>query len=81
MSSIKSNADSLTKTFSNLAKKIALAFSISKFVSFSMDAAKYATQTEASVQRLIDIYGIRYPPRPAPPSALIEPSLIFRRMV
>ena len=57
MSSIKSNADSLTKTFSNLAKKIALAFSISKFVSFSMDAAKYATQTEASVQRLIDIYG------------------------
>ena len=36
---------------------LAVAFSITKIIQFSNEASEFATQTEASVQRLIDIYG------------------------
>ena len=57
MSKIKSDAGGLTKTFGKLASAIGLAFSVTAIVQFSKESAKLATQTEASVQRLIDIYG------------------------
>lgn len=57
MSKIKSDAGGLTKTFGKLASAIGLAFSVTAIVQFSRESAKLATQTEASVQRLIDIYG------------------------
>lgn len=59
----KSVADSnkafsgLKNTLSNLAGVVATAFSISTLVNFSKEAANVAMSTEASVQRLIDIYG------------------------
>lgn len=40
-----------------LAGYLALAFSVTKITQFSKESASLATQTEASVQRLIDIYG------------------------
>lgn len=57
MSKIKSDAGGLTKTFGKLASAIGLAFSVTAIVQFSRESAKLATQTEASVRRLIDIYG------------------------
>ena len=41
----------------SLAGYLALAFSITKIIQFSNEAGQFATQTEASVQRLVDIYG------------------------
>lgn len=41
----------------SLAGYLALAFSVTKLISFSNESASLATQTEASVQRLVDIYG------------------------
>lgn len=57
MSKIKSDAGGLTKVFGKLASAIGVAFSVATIVQFSRESAKLATQTEASVQRLIDIYG------------------------
>lgn len=57
MSKIKSDAGGLTKTFGKLASAIGVAFSVATVIQFSKESAKLATQTEASVQRLIDIYG------------------------
>ena len=57
MSQIQGKASSLTKTFKSLAGAIGLAFSVSTIVQFSKQAGQFATQTEASVQRLVDIYG------------------------
>ena len=57
MSQIKSDAGGLTKAFGKLASAIGVAFSVATIVQFSRESAKLATQTEASVQRLIDIYG------------------------
>lgn len=57
MSKIKSDAGGLTKAFGKLASAIGVAFSVATIVQFSRESAKFATQTEASVQRLIDIYG------------------------
>ena len=57
MSKIKSDAGGLTKTFGKLASAIGLAFSVTAIVQFSKESAKLSTQTEASGQRLIDIYG------------------------
>lgn len=57
MSQIKSDAGGLTKVFGKLASAIGVAFSVATIVQFSRESAKLATQTEASVQRLIDIYG------------------------
>ena len=41
----------------SLAGYLALAFSVTKIIQFSNEAGQLATQTEASVQRLVDIYG------------------------
>ena len=55
--SMKSGAKSLTSTFSKLGGVIGAAFSIRAIVQFSNEASKMASNTEASIQRLIDIYG------------------------
>lgn len=57
MSQMQGKATSLTKTFSKLGAAIASAFTIQKIIQFSNEAGQLATQTEASVQRLVDIYG------------------------
>lgn len=57
MSQMQGKATSLTKTFSKLGAAIASAFAIQKIIQFSNEAGRLATQTEASVQRLVDIYG------------------------
>ena len=57
MSQMQGKATSLTKTFSKLGAAIASAFAIQKIIQFSKEAGQLATQTEASVQRLVDIYG------------------------
>lgn len=57
MSQMQGKAANLTKTFSKLGAAIASAFAIQKIIQFSNESASLATQTEASVQRLVDIYG------------------------
>lgn len=57
MSQMQGKAAELTKTFSKLGAAIASAFAIQKIIQFSNEAGQLATQTEASVQRLVDIYG------------------------
>ena len=57
MSQMEGKAAGLTKTFGKLASAIASAFAIQKIIQFSNESASLATQTEASVQRLVDIYG------------------------
>lgn len=57
MSQMQGKAANLTKTFSKLGAAIASAFAIQKIIQFSNEAGQLATQTEASVQRLVDIYG------------------------
>lgn len=52
-----SGIKSFGKSLKNLAGALGLAFSINQIVKFSNEAGKMATQTEASVQRLVDIYG------------------------
>lgn len=54
---MNTKTDSLTKTFSKLGSAIASAFAIQKIIQFSNESANLAIQTEASVQRLVDIYG------------------------
>lgn len=41
----------------SIAGYLAIAFSVTKLIQFSNEAGQLATQTEASVQRLVDIYG------------------------
>ena len=41
----------------SIAGYLAFAFSVTKIIQFSNESASLATQTEASVQRLVDIYG------------------------
>lgn len=53
----KSAFDSVGNSLKALATQLALVFSAGKIISFSKEAASFATQTEASVQRLVDIYG------------------------
>ena len=57
MSQIDGRAAGLTKTFSKLAAAIASAFAIQRIIQFTNQSASLATQTEASIQRLVDIYG------------------------
>lgn len=57
MSSIKSTSKSLTHSFKALGGALAAAFSVTAILNFSKEAGEFATQTEASVQRLVDIYG------------------------
>lgn len=57
ISAMKSGVSSLTGAFKKLAGVIGVAFSVSAVVAFSKSSSELATQTEANVQRLIDIYG------------------------
>lgn len=57
MNSIKSNSSSVMSSLDNLGKKIITVFSVQKLLQFSLESSKFAMETEASVQRLIDIYG------------------------
>ena len=57
MSSMKSGANSVSSSFKALARYIAAAFSLKAILQFSKASSSLAIQTEASVQRLIDIYG------------------------
>ena len=57
MRDIKGNANSLTSSFKSLATAVGLAFSVSKILQFSKAASDLAIKTEASVRRLVDIYG------------------------
>lgn len=57
MSTMKSGVSSLTSAFGKLASVIGLAFSVGAIVKFGKESADLATKTEASIQRLIDIYG------------------------
>ena len=53
----KSAFSKVGSALKGLASKLALAFSVTKLLQFSNEAGQMATQQEASVQRLIDIYG------------------------
>lgn len=57
MSTMKSGVSALSGTFKKLGATVAAAFSIKVLIDFSKEASNLATQTEASVQRLVDIYG------------------------
>lgn len=57
MSTMKGGVSSLTGAFGKLAGAIGIAFSVGAIVKFSKEASNLATETESSVQRLIDIYG------------------------
>lgn len=57
MSKIEGKASKMTKTFSKLGAALAATFAVKKIIQFSNEAANLAIQTEASVQRLVDIYG------------------------
>lgn len=56
-STSKSAFSKVGSALKGLASKLALAFSVTKLLQFSNEASEMATQQEASVQRLIDIYG------------------------
>ena len=55
--SMKSGIKSLSSSLTALGSVIGAVFSVTAIVNFSKEASKFATETEASVQRLIDIYG------------------------
>ena len=57
LATMKSGASSVTSAFSKLGLAISTAFAVKQIIAFSNEAGKLATQTEASVQRLYDIYG------------------------
>lgn len=57
LATMKSGASSVTSAFSKLGLTISAVFAVKQIVAFSNEAGKLATQTEASVQRLVDIYG------------------------
>ena len=57
MSTMKSGVSALSGTFKKLGATVAAAFSVKVLIDFSKEASNLATQTEASVQRLVDIYG------------------------
>ena len=57
MTSMQKGVKSLSSSFKALGSTIAAVFSITAIINFSKQAGEFATQTEASVQRLADIYG------------------------
>ena len=57
MTSMQKGVKSLSNSFKALGSTIAAVFSITAIINFSKQAGEFATQTEASIQRLIDIYG------------------------
>ena len=54
---IKKSLSGVTSALSKIGGLLGVTFGIYGFVNFSKQASEFATQTEASVQRLIDIYG------------------------
>ena len=58
MSTMKSGVSSLVSSFGKLASAIGVAFSVGALIKFSKESSNLATASEASVQRLIDIYGV-----------------------
>ena len=56
-SSMKNSVKNMSSSFAKLGGIIATVFSIRAIIQFSNEASKMASTTEASVQRLIDIYG------------------------
>ena len=57
IASMQNGVKSLSSSFKALGSTIAAVFSVTAIINFSKQAGEFATQTEASVQRLIDIYG------------------------
>lgn len=57
MTSMQKSVKSLSSSFKALSSTIATVFSVTAIINFSKQAGEFATQTEASVQRLINIYG------------------------
>lgn len=57
MTSMQNGVKSLSSSFKALGSTIAAVFSVAAIINFSKKAGEFATQTESSVQRLIDIYG------------------------
>ena len=57
MTSMQKGVKSLSSSFKALGSTIAAVFSVTAIIRFSKQSAEFATQTEASVQRLVDIYG------------------------
>ncbi len=57
VNSLSKGIKSITNSFSALGGMIATVFSVTAIWNFSKEAGQMATSTEASVQRLIDIYG------------------------
>ena len=53
----KTTAQNIGESFKKLGGIIAATFSITAIINFSKQAGEFATQTEASVQRFVDIYG------------------------
>lgn len=58
MKGIQSKARAMISTFSKLGGILASIFSVTAIVNFSKEASNLAIEQEASVQRLIDIYGV-----------------------
>ena len=54
---VKLSFDDIGKSIQKVASYLGIAFGIKAFIQFSNASANMATQTEASVQRLVDIYG------------------------
>lgn len=52
-----SSFNALGSSLKNVASGLGIAFSISTLIQFSKESANISSQTEASVQRLVDIYG------------------------
>jgi hypothetical protein len=57
MTSMQKGVKSLSSSFKAFGSTIAAVFSVTAIINFSKQAGEFATQTEASVQRLVDIYG------------------------
>ena len=57
MTSMQKGVKSLSSSFKALGSTIATVFSVTAIIRFSKQSGEFATQTEASVQRLVDIYG------------------------
>lgn len=57
MNTMRGSVNSIQSAFTKLGRTIATVFSIHKIINFSKAASSLATDTEASVQRIIDIYG------------------------
>lgn len=56
MTSIQKGVKSLSSSFNALGSTIAAVFGVTAIIRFSKQSGEFATQTEASVQRLVDIY-------------------------